>query len=156
MDARLGDPRLPRDPSRGREGWKVVGAKPLQACLTLTGEWPSRPLQAPLSMEFPRQESWSVRPCPPPGDLLHAGLNPHLLRLLNWQVASLLSAPPGEPRRWYQFITLLFSGHLFLPLPPFFGEGSEGLLPATSGQRPCPSALGATALARPPGSRAEL
>ena len=25
--------------------------------------------QAPLSMEFPRQESWSRLPCPPPGDL---------------------------------------------------------------------------------------
>ena len=27
--------------------------------------------QAPLSMEFPRQEYWSGLPCPPPGDLPH-------------------------------------------------------------------------------------
>ena len=26
-------------------------------------------LQVPLSMGFPRQEYWSVLPCPPPGDL---------------------------------------------------------------------------------------
>ena len=30
--------------------------------------------QAPLSMEFPRQESWSQSPFPPPGDLPNAGI----------------------------------------------------------------------------------
>ena len=29
--------------------------------------------QAPLSVEFPRQESWSRWPFPPPGDLPNAG-----------------------------------------------------------------------------------
>ena len=38
--------------------------------------------QAPLSMEFSRQEYWSRLPFPSPGDLLTQGLNPHLLRLL--------------------------------------------------------------------------
>ena len=33
--ARLGDPRLPPDPSGGREGWEVVDAKSFQSCLTL-------------------------------------------------------------------------------------------------------------------------
>ena len=33
-------------------------------------------LQAPLSMVFCRQESWSGLPCPPPGDLLNPGIEP--------------------------------------------------------------------------------
>ena len=35
--------------------------------------------QAPLSMGFSRQKSWSGLPCPPPGDLLTQGLNLCLL-----------------------------------------------------------------------------
>ena len=33
-------------------------------------------LQAPLSMEFSRQEYWSGLPCPPPWDLCDAGMEP--------------------------------------------------------------------------------
>ena len=33
-------------------------------------------LQAPLSMEFSRQEYWSGSPFPPPGDLLDLGTEP--------------------------------------------------------------------------------
>ena len=32
--------------------------------------------QAPLSMEFSRQEYWSVLPCPTPGDLPDTGIEP--------------------------------------------------------------------------------
>ena len=32
--------------------------------------------QAPLSMGFSRQEDWSGVPCPPPGDLPKAGIEP--------------------------------------------------------------------------------
>ena len=32
--------------------------------------------QPPLSMGFSRQEYWSGLPCPPPGDLPHAGIKP--------------------------------------------------------------------------------
>ena len=32
--------------------------------------------QAPLSMEFSRQEYWSVFSCPPPGDLPNPGIEP--------------------------------------------------------------------------------
>ena len=32
--------------------------------------------QAPLSMGFPRPESWSGWPCPPPGDLPDSGIEP--------------------------------------------------------------------------------
>ena len=33
-------------------------------------------LQAPVSMGFSRQESWSGLPCPPPGDLPDPGIKP--------------------------------------------------------------------------------
>ena len=32
--------------------------------------------QAPLSMEFSRQEYWSMLPCPPPGSLPDPGIEP--------------------------------------------------------------------------------
>ena len=32
--------------------------------------------QAPLSMDFPRQEYWSDLPCPPPGDLHNPRIEP--------------------------------------------------------------------------------
>ena len=38
-------------------------------------------LQAPLSMGFTRQEYWSGLPCPPPGDLPNAGIEPASLML---------------------------------------------------------------------------
>ena len=53
--------------------------------------------QAPLTMEFFRQEYWNGLRCPPPGDLPDQTSNPHLLHLLLWQVGSLLLAPPGKP-----------------------------------------------------------
>ena len=46
--------------------------------------------QAPLSMEFSRQEYWSVLPFPTPGDLPYPRSNSHLLTLLPRQVDSLL------------------------------------------------------------------
>ena len=44
--------------------------------------------QAPLSMEFCRQEYWSGLPFPTPGDIPTQGLNPHLWCLLHWQAGS--------------------------------------------------------------------
>ena len=49
--------------------------------------------QAPLSMEFSRQEYWSRLPCPPPGDLPNPGTEP---RSPKWQANSLPSEPPGK------------------------------------------------------------
>ena len=43
-----------------------------QSCLT---PW-TVAHQAPLSMEFSRQEYWSGLPCSPPGDLLYPGIEP--------------------------------------------------------------------------------
>ena len=43
--------------------------------------------QAPLSMGFSRQEYWSGLPCPLPGDLPYAGIQPaSLMSIQNWQV----------------------------------------------------------------------
>ena len=50
--------------------------------------------QAPLSMEFSRQEYWSGLPCPSPGDLPDAGPEPGSPAL---QGDSLASEPPGKP-----------------------------------------------------------
>ena len=51
-------------------------------------------LQAPLSMEFSRQEYWSGLPCPPPGDLPHPKTEPMTPAL---QANTLPSEPPGKP-----------------------------------------------------------
>ena len=50
--------------------------------------------QAPLSMEFSREEYWSGLPFPSPGDFPGPGLKPGSLAL---QVHSLPSEPPGKP-----------------------------------------------------------
>ena len=47
-------------------------------CPTLVTPW-SVACQVPLSMRFPKQESWSGLPFPSPGALLQ-GLNPHCLQ----------------------------------------------------------------------------
>ena len=60
-----------------------------QSCLTLC-----HPMdQAPLSMEFSRQEYWSALPRPPPGDLPNPGIEPRSPAL---QADSLPSQPPGK------------------------------------------------------------
>ena len=50
--------------------------------------------QAPLSVEFSRQEYWSGLPFPPTGDLPNPGIEPRSLTL---QEDSLLCEPPGKP-----------------------------------------------------------
>ena len=52
------------------------------------------PCQAPLSMEFFRQEYWSGLPFPSPGDLPNPGIEPRS----SLQAGSLPSEPPG--RSW--------------------------------------------------------
>ena len=51
--------------------------------------------QAPLSMDFSRQEYWSGLPYPPPGDLPNPGIEPGSPAL---QADSLPSEAPGTPR----------------------------------------------------------
>ena len=50
--------------------------------------------QAPLSMEFTRQEYWSGLPFPSPGDLPDPGIE---LGSPAFQADSLLSESPGKP-----------------------------------------------------------
>ena len=50
--------------------------------------------QAPLSMEFSRQECWSELPFPSPGDLPDPGIEPGSP---TWQADSLPSESPGKP-----------------------------------------------------------
>ena len=53
--------------------------------------------QAPLSMGFSRQESWSELPIPPPGDLSNAGIEP--MSLASHAGRFFTAEPPGKPRR---------------------------------------------------------
>ena len=60
--------------------------------------------QAPLSVEFSRQEYWSGLPCPPQGDFPDPGIRS--VSLTSSAVAGRFSplAPPGKPRYLWQFI----------------------------------------------------
>ena len=53
----------------------VCCANLLQSCPTLVTPW-TVAHQAPLSMEFSRQEHWDGSPFPPPGDLPNPGIKP--------------------------------------------------------------------------------
>ena len=70
--------------------------KSLQSCLTLCDPW-IVVCQAPLYMEFSRQEYWSGLPCPPPGDLPSPGIEPTSPWLLHWQTDSLPLSHQGSP-----------------------------------------------------------
>ena len=59
--------------------------------------------QAPLSMEFSRQESWSGLPFPPPGDLPNPGIKPTSPALAG---GFFVSDPPGKPP-WLTVVTPL-------------------------------------------------
>ena len=52
--------------------------------------------QAPLSVEFFRQEYWSGLPLPPPGDLPDPGIEPVSPMPPAWQAGSLPLVPPGK------------------------------------------------------------
>ena len=52
-------------------------------------------LQAPLSMEFSRQEDWKRLPFPSPGDLPNPGIKPESLAL---QMDSLPLEPSSRPK----------------------------------------------------------
>ena len=52
--------------------------------------------QALLSMGFSRQEYWSGLLSPPPGHLLHSGIEPASVMSPHWQADSLPLVPPGK------------------------------------------------------------
>ena len=53
--------------------------------------------QAPLSMEFPRQEYWSGLPRPFPGDLTDSGIEPTSLASPALADGFFTTAPPRKP-----------------------------------------------------------
>ena len=53
--------------------------------------------QAPLSMGFSRQEYWSGLPFPPPGDLLHRGMEPTSPVSPSMTGEFLTTESPGKP-----------------------------------------------------------
>ena len=87
-------------------------------CPTLVKPW-TVARQAPLSVGFPRQESWSGLPCPAPGDLPNSGIGP---RSPTPQVDSLPSESPGKPKNTAVGSLSLLQG-IFLPQ-----ESNWGLL----------------------------
>ena len=60
--------------------WKMTFECVLSCVRLFATPWSVAP-QAPLSMGFSRQESWSGWPFPPPGDLPNPGIKPHPLHL---------------------------------------------------------------------------
>ena len=77
--------------------------------------------QAPLSMEFSRQEYWSGLPFPSPGDLPDPGIEPGSPTL---QADTLLSEPPGKPRMCQRH-TLLSSLQAFIMLTVTTTQGNR-------------------------------
>ena len=83
--------------------------------------------QAPLSMEFPRQEYWSGLPFPPPGDLPDPGIEPRSLMSPVLQADSL----PVE-LSWKRFLDSRSSqfqlSHVAMFLPTVIARSSPRLL----------------------------
>ena len=65
-----------------------------QSCSTPATPW-TVAHEAPLSMDFSKQEYWSQLPFPSPGNLSNPRIEP---RSPTWQADSLLSEPPGKPQ----------------------------------------------------------
>ena len=65
--------------------------------------------QAPLSMEFSRQEYWSGLPSPSSGDLPHPGIKPMSPASPALQANSLSAELPGKPQVLYVLFTSFLS-----------------------------------------------
>ena len=72
-------------------------AKSLQLCPTLGSCGLHTAHQAPLSMEFSRQEYWGGLPFPPPGDLPDTGVESESLASPALAGGFLTNEPPGKP-----------------------------------------------------------
>ena len=75
----------------------IQSAQSLSCVRLLVTSW-TVACQAPLPMEFSRQEYWGGVLFPTPGQKLH------LLHLLHWKVDSLPLAPPGKPSSSVHFL----------------------------------------------------
>ena len=85
---------FPEDPAQSMKGpHKCVYAQLLSRVRFFAIPW-TVAHQAPLSMEFPRQEYWSGLPFLPPGDLPDPGI-----KLVSLELAGgfFTTEPPGSP-----------------------------------------------------------
>ena len=104
-------------------------AKPLKSCLTLCDPM-AIVRQAPLSMGFSRQESWSGLPCPPPEDLPDPGMGrtPHHVSCIAGGVFT--SSAIREARESHHCVHI--SGELWVchpsPLSPYLKKSKQGFL----------------------------
>ena len=99
---------------------KDGGSLIIKLCLTLATPW-TVACQAPLSMEFSRQEYWSGFLFPSPGHLPDSGIKHRSPAL---QADSLPSEPPGKPSRTHadnQMWRLATDQPLPLRFPFFWG-----------------------------------
>ena len=79
-----------RGPCPSVSEWLTMYMLVVQLCLTLCNPMDCTAHQAPLSMEFSKQEYWSGLPFLSPGDLPNPGIEPGCPAL---QADSLLSEP---------------------------------------------------------------
>ena len=84
-----------------------------QSCSTLCNPWTGA-CQAPLFMEFSRQEYWSRLPFPSPGDLPKPGIEPRSLTL---QADFLPSESPGKPPNYSNTMIINISVPFFQSIP---------------------------------------
>ena len=70
------------------------------SCLSLFGTPCTVTQQAPLSMEFYRQEYWSGLPFPAPGGLPDPGIEPASLVFPVLAGRFFTTAPSGKPQSW--------------------------------------------------------
>ena len=81
--------------------------------------------QAPLSMEFSRQEYWSGLLLRPPGDLPDPGIKPRVSCFLHWQADSLLLHRLGSPESAFPSESAASTwGPDFIALEPFVPESN--------------------------------
>ena len=86
--------------------WQVCVCLVAQLCLTLATPW-TVAHQAPLSMGFPRQEYWSVFPCPPPGDLPDPEIEPKYPTSPELTSGFLTTSAAWGRRQWHPTPVLL-------------------------------------------------
>ena len=73
--------------------------------------------QAPLSMEFPRQEYWSMLPFPTPWDLPNPGIKPKSCESSSLAGRFFISEPPGKPLNHWTSREVLVSIVLICMVP---------------------------------------
>ena len=94
---------LPRDSRKNAALW-TLGCWPMETLFrllenrTVRGKYEFSLCQAPLSIGFSGENPGMGCHALLQGIFLTQGLNPHLLRLLQWQAGSLPRAQPGKPR----------------------------------------------------------